>query len=61
MTLTRIKHLNVELPFENKFLQSFEELVKRVTHALAKLNLDWPNEQEMIVHSKIDDHFLTSS
>lgn len=43
--MTRIKHLNVELPFENKFLQSFEELVKTVTHALSKLNLDWPNDK----------------
>lgn len=39
---------------------TFEELLEVVTHMVARLNLDWPYEKQVIVHSKLDYHFLTS-
>lgn len=39
---------------------AFEEMLKVVTHAMAKLNLDWPTEQKMLVCSKPDAYFLMS-
>lgn len=30
---------------------TFEELLEVVTHVVASLNLDWPYERQVIVHS----------
>lgn len=42
-------------------LIALEELLKVVTCAMVKLNLDRPNEQQEIVHRKLDNHFLISN
>lgn len=39
---------------------TFEELLEVVTHVVARLNLDWPYERQVIVHSKTDYQFLTA-
>ncbi|MCJ8744065.1 hypothetical protein PDJAM_G00102090, partial [Pangasius djambal] len=39
--------------------RAFEELLEVVTNAVARLKLDWPQEQENPRHSKLDDRFLS--
>lgn len=36
-----------------------EELLEVVTHAMARLQLDWPQEQETPKRSKLEDRFLS--
>ncbi|KAI2653826.1 Gag-Pol polyprotein [Labeo rohita] len=38
--------------------RAFEELLEVVSHSVARLKLDWPQEQENPRHSKLDDRFL---
>lgn len=43
------------------FFTAYEELLEVVTHAVAKLNIDWPSEkQEALQKSKLDERFLLS-
>lgn len=42
---------------EELMLSDSEELV--VTLAMAKLNLDWPDEKKQVLRSKLDDCYLT--
>ncbi|KAI2667000.1 Gag-Pol polyprotein [Labeo rohita] len=39
--------------------KSVEELLEVVTRAVARLQLDWPREQETPKHSKLEDRFLS--
>ncbi|KAI2642464.1 Lamina-associated polypeptide 2, isoform alpha [Labeo rohita] len=39
--------------------RAFEELLEVVSHKVARLKLDWPQEQENPRHSKLDDRFLS--
>lgn len=36
------------------------KLLQVITRAIYKLNLDWPDEQASVVHSKLDHRYLTS-
>lgn len=40
---------------------AYEELLEVVTHAVAKLNLDCPEEKQEVAHSKLDKHFFLIS
>ncbi len=39
--------------------KAFRELLEVVTNPVARLKLDWPQEQENPRHSKLDDRFLS--
>ncbi len=39
--------------------RAYEELLEVVTRAVARLNLDWPQEHETPKRSKLDDRFLS--
>ncbi|XP_056607200.1 uncharacterized protein LOC130425144 [Triplophysa dalaica] len=42
-------------------LIAYEDLVQVIARAVAKLNLDWPDEQGQVVQSKLDDRYFTES
>ncbi|RXN09913.1 hypothetical protein ROHU_031006 [Labeo rohita] len=39
--------------------KTYEELLEVVTRAVDRLKLDWPQEQETLKRSKLDDRFLS--
>lgn len=39
---------------------AYEELLEVATHAMAKLNLDCPEEKQEVARSKLDKHFFFS-
>lgn len=40
---------------------AYEDLIEVITRAVAKLNLDWPDEHQQVAQSKLDDRFYTTS